>query len=96
MRRVLLLGATGLVGGELLKLLLADESIASVRVVARNSTGEHHAKLQQLILSDLTEIERKEHQSAFAVDQIVCAPWEQRSKKRDRRKSSELSITTCP
>lgn len=73
MRRVLLLGATGLVGGELMKLLLADESIDHVRVVARHPTGEHHAKLQQLILSDLTRMEREEHKSVFAVDQIFCA-----------------------
>jgi len=73
MRRVLLLGATGLVGGELLKLLLADESIDNVRVLARHPTGQHHAKLQELILPDLTEMVRKEHTGFFTVDQIFCA-----------------------
>lgn len=73
MRRVLLLGATGLVGGQLLKLLLADESVGNVRVIARHPTDEHHAKLQQLIVPDLSEMERQEHLDVFAVDQIFCA-----------------------
>lgn len=73
MRRVLLLGATGLVGGELLKLLLADNSIDNVRVVARHPTGQHHAILQELILPDLADMEKKEHAAFFSVDQIFCA-----------------------
>ena len=56
-----------------MKLLLSDESIDRVRVIARRPTGEHHPKLQPLILSDLIEMERKEHLDVFAVDQIFCA-----------------------
>ena len=69
MRNVLLLGATGLVGRELLKLLLADDDIARLTVLARRPTGANHAKLDERVI-DLPAM-REEH---FAgVDQIFCA-----------------------
>lgn len=70
-RRVLLLGATGLVGSELLPLLLADESIRSVVVAARRTTGVQHAKLEEHLF-DLAKMD--EHADAFTgVDTIFCA-----------------------
>lgn len=44
-RRVLLAGATGLVGGELLRGLLADDTVAGVHVLARRAVGVAHPKL---------------------------------------------------
>lgn len=67
---VLLLGATGLVGRELLELLLRDDSIESVRVIARRSTGVKHAKLDERIF-ELDAMEQ--HRELFAVDAIFCA-----------------------
>ncbi|MGZ5445914.1 MAG: NAD-dependent epimerase/dehydratase family protein [Thermoanaerobaculia bacterium] len=69
-RRILLLGATGLVGNEVLRLLLADDSIERVVVMTRRPTGHTHAKLDEHIL-DLAEMEQ--HGDAFAVDAILCA-----------------------
>lgn len=69
MRNVLLLGATGLVGRELLTLLLDDPTIARVVVLARRPTGTTHAKLteHQIDLSAMNE-------THFAdIDQIFCA-----------------------
>jgi uncharacterized protein YbjT (DUF2867 family) len=69
MRNVLLLGATGLVGRELLKLLLADDGVARLTVLARRPTGANHAKLDEHVI-ELSAM-REEH---FAgVDQIFCA-----------------------
>lgn len=69
-RRVLLLGATGLVGRELLRLLLADPAVETVRIIARRGTGQASSKLEEHVL-DLGEMDR--HADFFAVDAIFCA-----------------------
>lgn len=69
-RTVLLLGATGLVGRELLQLLLDDETIATVRVIGRRRTGVSSPKLDEQVF-DLGEMER--YAELFAVDAIFCA-----------------------
>jgi uncharacterized protein YbjT (DUF2867 family) len=68
--RILLIGATGLVGSEVLRLLLADDAIERVVVIARRPTGHTHAKLEEHVF-DLGEMER--HPEAFAVDAIISA-----------------------
>jgi uncharacterized protein YbjT (DUF2867 family) len=70
MRQVLLLGATGLVGGQLLPLLLVDDSIERVVVVSRRPTGSLHRKLDEHVL-ELGSMES--HSFLFEVDQIFCA-----------------------
>ena len=45
MRRILLAGATGLVGQEILHALLADETVGSVHVLARRAAPRSHPKL---------------------------------------------------
>src|SRR5688500_414265 len=45
-RNVLLAGATGLVGGEILQALLADPTVAEVHVLARRAISVSHRKLQ--------------------------------------------------
>ena len=44
-RHVLLAGATGLVGSELLQMLLADDSVATVHLLGRRAAPVHHPKL---------------------------------------------------
>lgn len=70
MARALLLGATGLVGRELLSQLLADHRYTSVVVVARRSTGVKHAKLVEHVF-DLEQMEA--HAEAFVADDVFCA-----------------------
>lgn len=69
-RHVLLLGATGLVGRELLDLLLHDDAIEKVSVITRRSTGVVSPKLVEYII-DLDAMEQ--HRALFAVDAIFCA-----------------------
>lgn len=69
-RTHLILGATGLVGRELLQLLLAENDTARVVVLARRPTGVRHEKLDERVV-DLAEMDR--HANAFAVDAIFCA-----------------------
>jgi uncharacterized protein YbjT (DUF2867 family) len=49
-RRVLLAGATGLVGGEILRGLLADDTVAVVHVLARRALQIEHPKLQAQVV----------------------------------------------
>ncbi len=48
--RVVLIGATGLVGSALLRLLLDDDRVASVAVLGRRKTGVAHAKLAEHVI----------------------------------------------
>jgi uncharacterized protein YbjT (DUF2867 family) len=69
-RRTLLLGATGLVGQHILELLLADDTVQNVRVIARRPTGQKHTKLEEHLF-DLSEMDK--HAELFAVDDVFCA-----------------------
>lgn len=48
--KAVLAGATGLIGSELLKILLAADAFGQILVVARKSTGIIHPKLTELII----------------------------------------------
>lgn len=50
-RRAILIGATGLIGSELLNLLLADSSYSQVKVLHRRSTGISHPKLDEHVVN---------------------------------------------
>lgn len=69
-RHALVLGATGLVGREILRLLLGDAAVERVTVIARRATRNAHPKLDERIL-DLGEMQQ--HPDAFAADTIFCA-----------------------
>jgi uncharacterized protein YbjT (DUF2867 family) len=69
-RHVLLLGATGLVGRELLQQLLSDDTVAKVRVIARKPTGTTHHKLEEHVL-DLGDMHKQP--ALFKTDAIFCA-----------------------
>jgi uncharacterized protein YbjT (DUF2867 family) len=68
--KVLLLGATGLVGGECLRLLLAEKRISEVRVFSRSTISQ----IDNKIISVVAPFgEMKNHSSFFAVDAVLCA-----------------------
>ncbi|HSJ65300.1 MAG TPA: NAD(P)H-binding protein [Gemmatimonadaceae bacterium] len=69
-RRVLLAGATGLVGSELLRRLLADPSVARVVAIARRPLGERSGRLEPRIV-DFEHLDQA--RDAFAVEQVFCA-----------------------
>jgi len=54
--RLLLFGATGMVGSSVLGELLTDDSVAAVRAVGRKSCGIKHPKLDEILLLDLFDI----------------------------------------
>jgi uncharacterized protein YbjT (DUF2867 family) len=51
--RVLIFGATGMVGQGVLRECLLDPNIEAVQTVGRSATGAHHLKLQEFVQPDL-------------------------------------------
>jgi uncharacterized protein YbjT (DUF2867 family) len=54
--RVILLGATGMVGQGVLRECLLDPGVASVLTIGRSPTGQQHAKLQEIVHKDLLDL----------------------------------------
>lgn len=53
--KIVLTGATGFTGGEVLRQALADPAIEQVRVLTRRSTGLSHPKLKEVIVDDFLD-----------------------------------------
>jgi uncharacterized protein YbjT (DUF2867 family) len=51
--KVILFGATGMVGQGVLRECLRDEGIESLLAIGRSPTGQTHSKLRELVLKDL-------------------------------------------
>lgn len=56
----LILGASGLIGGELLKLLLKDATFRKVIIIVRKELPIEHEKLEQIV-ADFSTIEAQKH-----------------------------------
>ena len=52
--KVILFGATGMVGQGVLRECLIDPGVTSVLSVGRSPTGQHHAKLREIVHGDFT------------------------------------------
>ena len=52
---VILTGATGFAGGEVLKQALADTSIERITVLTRRATGARHPKLEEVVARDFLD-----------------------------------------
>ena len=68
-RTALVAGATGLVGSQVLDLLLADDGWSHVVTIGRRTTSQHHAKLEQRVL-DLRQLETAS--DLPHVDDVFC------------------------
>ncbi len=69
--QALVLGATGLVGGEVVKELLRSEAYGEVRVLSRRPLGFQHPKLHETI-ADLEELEENTKVFADVRDVFCC------------------------
>jgi uncharacterized protein YbjT (DUF2867 family) len=54
--KVILLGATGMVGQGVLRECLLDPEVESVLLVGRNATGQQHEKLYEIVHDDLFDL----------------------------------------
>lgn len=68
-KSAILVGASGLVGGELLNLLLNSEEYSKVIVLGRRSLNLEHPKLEEIIV-DFERLDQ--YQEKFSVDEIFC------------------------
>jgi len=69
-RSALVIGATGLIGGHCVDLLLADTGYSRVRVLVRRPFPRSHERLEAHVL-DLDRME--DHPDLFRVDHVFCA-----------------------
>jgi len=60
--RVVLFGATGMVGQGVLRECLRDDAVSQIVCVGRSSLGMTHPKLEELVTKDLFELERLDGQ----------------------------------
>jgi uncharacterized protein YbjT (DUF2867 family) len=67
--KALIAGASGLIGMELLQMLLKDEYYNSVHVLVRKPMKLEHAKLKQFVV-DFEDL--GSYPDAFAVDDVFC------------------------
>ena len=95
-RTALLAGATGLVGGHLLRRLLADPRYRQVIAVSRKGLGIEHPKLRPLI-TDFDAIEAAIAGLGETVDDAFCALGT-RSKPRaaETPSGASTSVTWSP
>lgn len=54
--KVILFGATGMVGQGVLRECLLDADVGSVLSIGRKETGQRHEKLQEIVLWDVTDL----------------------------------------
>jgi uncharacterized protein YbjT (DUF2867 family) len=69
-RQAVLAGTTGLIGGELLKMLLADSRYSQVTALSRRPLPLQHAKLKVLIV-DFDDLAA--HAADLQADDVYCA-----------------------
>lgn len=60
--KVLVFGATGMVGQGVLRECLSDPQVRAVVAVGRTASGQHHQKLRDVVTPDLMDLSRVESQ----------------------------------
>ena len=69
MKTALLAGATGLIGGQLLDLLLTNDRYSHVIAISRKPLKISHSKLRNIV-ADVTSLEQ--HKAQLAADDVFC------------------------
>ena len=78
--KVILFGATGMVGQGVLRECLVDAGIERVLVVGRSPTGQQNAKLKEILPQDFFDFPRSNPNSpgmtpAFSVSAFLPSAW---------------------
>lgn len=81
-KTAIVLGATGLVGGKVLELLLKDERYAKILVFSRRELNIKHPKLETII-GDLLNLE--EFRGNFIGDEVFCCIGTTQAKTPDKK-----------
>lgn len=70
--KVVIYGATGMVGQAALRASLLDPEVTSVVTVGRAATGQQHAKLREVVLADVADAEPVAAEFADADGVLFC------------------------
>ncbi|MFD1094618.1 NAD-dependent epimerase/dehydratase family protein [Salegentibacter chungangensis] len=79
-KTAIILGATGLTGGILLRELLENDEYSKLILFSRSSCGIDHPKIEEHLI-DLFQL--KEHRSKFKADEVFCCIGTTKSKTPD-------------
>lgn len=90
-RTALLVGATGLVGGHIVRLLLEDQAYGRIRVVARRPLPDDlaHPRLESVIFPFEA---LRDHESALAGDHVFCALGTTRKAAGSKERFREVDV----
>lgn len=86
-KTAIILGASGLTGGVLLQLLLADPDFEKIRLFSRKAIGIAHPKITEYII-DLFALEKEER--AFQGDVVFCCIGTTKAKTPDQEKYRKI------
>lgn len=86
-KTAIILGATGLVGGKLLEMLLRDDDYTKLKLFSRSSCKIDHPKIEEHLIN-LFELET--HSSAFTGDVVFCCIGTTKAKTSDKEKYREI------
>ena len=89
MKTAILLGATGLTGGYLLKILLNDPNYSKVKVFSRSSVGFEHEKLEEHLV-DLMKLE--DYKESFNADEVYCCIGTTKSQTPDKKTYKKIDF----
>jgi uncharacterized protein YbjT (DUF2867 family) len=95
--KVILFGATGMVGQGVLRECLLDGDVETVLTVGRSSTGQQHAKLQEIISPDLFDLSPIESRLAGYDACFFCLGVSAAGMKEDdyRRLTYDLTMSVA-
>ncbi|EAY30071.1 NAD(P)H-binding protein [Microscilla marina] len=85
-------GATGLVGSELVKLLLQDDDYQQVKIIGRKSIGIDHAKIEELLV-DFDQLDNYQDFFVGATEAFCCLGTT--TKKMGKEGLTKVDFTYC-
>ena len=95
--KVILLGATGMVGQGVLRECLLDPEVESVLVIGRSTIGQRHEKLHEIVLSDLFDLSAAEDKLSAYDACFFCLGVSSMGMKEEayRRVTYDLTISVA-
>jgi uncharacterized protein YbjT (DUF2867 family) len=91
MKKAIVLGATGLIGGHLLHILLDDEQYSEVTIFVRKKVSITNPKLQQIVLDDFHQMDQYSH--CFHVDDVFCCLGTTIKKAKTKERFKQVDFT---
>lgn len=88
-KSAILLGASGGVGSELIKLLLADDRYEKVKLFSRSKSDISHENIEDYVI-DLFELEK--YKDVFTADEVYCCIGTTKAKTPDKETYKKIDF----